>query len=145
MAKKNNSVIIRVITEFFFMSECLIDMGRCGDGIEKKYILYKDKLISQLKWLNQSVCVWALRLSCTIHPSGDLSVWPAGGHGAGGRADGGKWQYDLCGLQTSVWPDQWEHWRCLPATSRRRQQGEAHAHTHTHTREPCWFLFFFFF
>ena len=87
-----------------------------------------------------SVKVIKLTRVCTIRPSGDLSVWPSGGDGAGGRADGGKWQHDLRGLQTPVWPDQWEHWRCLPATSRRRQQGEAHLHTHTIHR---WFPFFF--
>lgn len=74
-------------------------------------------------------CMWPLRLLCTIHPLGDLSMWPACGDGAGGRADGRKRQYDLCGLQTSVWPDQWEHWRCLPAAPCRCQQGEAHVHT----------------
>lgn len=78
------------------------------------------------------ICVCVSTKVPMYNPLGDLSVWPTGGDGAGGRADGGKWQYDLCCLQTSVWLDQWEHWRCLSATSCRRQQGEAHMHAHTH-------------
>lgn len=82
-------------------------------------------------------CVCVLTLLCTIRLVGDLSVWPSGGDGAGGRADGGERQHDLRGIQASVWSDQWEHWRCLSATSCRRQQGEAH-HAHAHT-PATWF------
>lgn len=72
-----------------------------------------------------------------VYPSGDLSVWPSGGDGVGGRSHGGERQYDLRGLQASVRSDQWEHWRCLPATSCRRQQGEAHVHACIHLVSKC--------
>lgn len=47
-----------------------------------------------------------MTLSWTCSASGDLSVRPPGGDGAGGWANGGERQHDLRGLQASVRPDQ---------------------------------------
>lgn len=60
---------------------------------------------------------------CMCH-TGDLLMWFSGCHGTGRWANRGEWSHDLRGIQTPVWPNQWEHRGCLQTAPCGLQPGQ---------------------